>query len=556
MKYALIGFNCRFTHSCLSLFYLRNELKKHAGEIDISLYQYTINDPYYATLARLGAIKADAYFFSVYIWNADRIIRITRDLSIICPSARFILGGPQIAALQLEVLPPQTTLVAGEIEGIDPSFYTDLRDHTLRSTYRAAKAKNFPSPYEAEDFDKELANRHIYYESSRGCPYSCTYCLSSSEPGVRNKPVDQVKEELMPIIEARPQKLRFIDRTFNASAKRTLEIWNFLQKESNGTSFHFEISPDLFSEEMFSFLASLFPGFFQFEIGIQSTNQETLDAISRKTDLDTSFKNIRRLVELDTIHIHIDLILGLPHETFASFGRSFDDIFSLLPHYIQMGLLKILPDTPLSKQTGEFSIRHCAHPPYEVISTRWMNNDKLTMLYWFGECVESFYNNRFFRTFFRYLRDRSQNGFRFFLDLLNTCMEENFFGKARTQRLMSKILYQFIESDAKGDMLQELLRYDWLRSGHRFLPDHLNNVDVSLKEERDRLWKTLPQNYPPLYTSRSRNSFLKQSLFVSFSGRTLQLLGFRENAEKSGILCFLQTQEATALALHKVVFFP
>ncbi len=269
MHLTLIAFNCRYTHSCLSLFYVRQELLKKLNDADISLHQFTINDPYYATLINISAIISDAYLFSVYIWNATYTKRLIEDLAQIRPETPIIIGGPQARALYGDNLPPYICLVEGEIEGISKEFFADLQKNSLAPIYQSVKATSFPSPYSTQDFSNHLANRHIYYESSRGCPYSCSYCLSASEPGIRNKPLTQVKTELKEILRHLPQTIRFVDRTFNASATRTLDIWQFLLDESQQTTFHFEISPDLFTDEMFSFLEKIPIGLFQFEIGIR-----------------------------------------------------------------------------------------------------------------------------------------------------------------------------------------------------------------------------------------------------------------------------------------------
>jgi radical SAM superfamily enzyme YgiQ (UPF0313 family) len=548
MRFALIGFNCRFTHSCLSLFYLRQELLKNIDDVDININQFTINDPYYSTLMQISGLRADAFFFSVYIWNAVIIKRIINDLAKIQPFSSFILGGPQALAISPDDLPANSTIVSGEIEGVDPSFYADLQGGSLRTSYHGARSKNFDSPFTANDFSAQLANRHIYYESSRGCPYSCSYCISSLEPGIRYKDMQKVRAELKEILAHKPQGLRFVDRTFNASGKRALEIWQFLRDISQGTTFHFEISPDLFSEEMFLFLQTIPPQLFQFEIGIQSTHAKTLAAINRESSISTALDNIKRLVQLNTVHLHVDLILGLPQETFATFGESFNDIFSVGPHYIQMGLLKVLPHAPLSRQLAEFSMQHCDYPPYEVLATRWLTHNELAELFWFGECVEAFYNNRYFRAFFRFLQRKGREGFQFFLELLDSCRKRNFFNRAKTQLLMSEILCDFIRNDPRGGLLHELLIYDWLRSGHRFLPDHLG--PHLLREVKNQLWRELPQELLPFYNNAGRSNFFKQTLFVKFSGETLQELGLTDGEE--GVLCFLNEKENALLELHKV----
>ncbi len=551
MKLSLIAFNCRYTHSCLSLFYVRQELKNNVASAEITLNQFTINDPYYSTLIHISNEKTDAFFFSVYIWNAEYLKRLITDLAAIRPKTPIIIGGPQAAALFTKAGHHPICLVQGEIEAVPQHFYADLTADSLKPEYIAGSAELFPSPYLDSDFTKHLANRHIYYESSRGCPYSCSYCLSASESGIRNKSLATVKKELAEILAHHPQTVRFVDRTFNASIERTLEIWNFLLTHAKETTFHFEISPDLFSEEMFSFLEKIPIGLFQFEIGIQSTNPQTLSAINRKTNIQKVQKNIRRLVELDTMHLHVDLILGLPYEDTNSFKKSFDTVFSLRPHYIQMGLLKILPNTPISRQTQEFSIHHCEQPPYEALSTKWLSHQELTSLYWIGECMEAFYNNRYFASFFAFIQKTGVSGFDFFSDMHETCVQFDLFNRAKTQRLMSRILYEISKKHSCSKLLTELLRFDWLRSGHRFLPDHLS-PDL-LREDKKQLWSQMPQEYPPLYTVKTRNTFFKQSLFLIFSSEALEELGLVKDMQQNlATVCFLNEKEKSVFQLTKV----
>ena len=556
MHLTLIAFNCRYTHSCMGLFYVRQHLLSNIHDADVSLHQFTINDPYYATLITISGMNSDAYFFSVYIWNAIYTKRLIEDLAQIRPETPIILGGPQAHALYGDTPPAHICIVNGEIEGIDTDFFSDLRKKSLAPIYQSVQADSFPSPYNTTDFRSHLANRHIYYESSRGCPYSCSYCLSASKPGIRNKPLEQVKTELGQILYHLPQTVRFVDRTFNASVERTLAIWQFLLEESQETTFHFEISPDLFTDEMFSFLEKIPAGLFQFEIGIQSTHPPTLSAINRKTNIAKVQENITRLVQLDTIHLHVDLILGLPFETAASFKHSFDTVFAMRPHYIQMGLLKILPETPISRQTGEYEIIHCNHPPYETLATRWLNSNELTELYWLGECMEAFYNNRYFISFFNCLHQNRQSGFDFFTRLLTVCRKFDFFQRAKTQKLMSRILFESLQQAPENrELLTELLRFDWLRSGHRFLPDHL--TPALLGEHKKNLWASMPQELLPLYTEKTRNTFFKKSLFLQFSSAALHQLGVIHDRKKQpGILCFLTTKEKSVFSLTKYALMP
>jgi len=398
----LIAFNGRFIHSCLALFYVRAELERNLPDCQPEIMQYTINDPYYPTLREIGSGEPAALFFSVYIWNSLYIQRLLNDLIKLLPNTPLILGGPQAKALALNLAPEvecHCTVVTGEIEGVDRSFYRDLEGNRLQREYDCSKVSSFKSPYRQEDFAGPLKNRNIYYESSRGCPFGCTYCLSAVEKGVRHLPLSQVYQEIRDILRHGPKVIRFVDRTFNDLPERALDIWRFLLDQPGETLFHFEMAPDRFTEEMFRVLDQVGPGRFQFELGIQSTNLQTLVAINRKCDPAKLEHNISRLAVLDTIHIHLDIILGLPHEGRASFARSFADVFRLGPHYIQMGLLKILPDTPISRSIEEYGLLVCEDPPYEILANHWLTKVELEDLYWLGECFEAFHNNRFFKSF-------------------------------------------------------------------------------------------------------------------------------------------------------------
>jgi radical SAM superfamily enzyme YgiQ (UPF0313 family) len=553
MLFKLIGLNGRFIHSCLALFYVRAELEDNLPDCRPEIMQFTINDPYYPTLRRIGSGEPAALFFSVYIWSSKYIQRLIGDLVKLLPSTPIILGGPQSAALARELAPDVSchcVFVPGEIEGIEKAFYRDLAAGRLKRGYNCSKGAIFKNPYRPDDFDGPLKNRQIYYESSRGCPFSCTYCLSASEKGVRHLPVSQVYEEIKNILRFGPKVIRFVDRTFNDLPERALDIWRFLIEQPGETLFHFEMAPDRFTEEMFEFLRQAEPGRFQFELGIQSTNPQTLEAINRKCELAKLAPNIRRLVSLDSIHIHLDLILGLPFEDRTAFKGSFMDVFELGPHYIQMGLLKVLPDTPMSKDVEVYGMMVCTNPPYEIMANKWLDTGQLEELFWFGECVEAFFNNRFFRSLWDYLRRTGEDISVFFEALLSLCRKKGFFDLAPTQELMSALLLELSERRPDQGLLRELLVFDWLRCGHHFLPVHLEQEPLAVQKKR--LWKDMPQNYEPHYDYRSRDEFFKQGVFVQFSGRLLQETGLSD-ADEPGHVCFLPAREARVFRHSRVV---
>ncbi len=528
----LVSINCRYSHSCLALFYVRNALEQHLPGHSLLFSQCTINDPYYPTLLRISRERSEAVFFSVYIWNHAVVRRLINDLARLRPDLAIILGGPQGQALG--ELPEQCTLFWGEIEGAPQEFYHDLQQGRLQNLYRAEKASSFLSPYREEDFTGALKHRQLYYESSRGCPFSCSYCLSSGSKGVRHKPIELVKEELTALIAAKPMIIKLVDRTFNDHPERALALWQFIIDQAKQVRFHFEIAPDRFTEPMFDQLATVPCDQFQFEIGIQSFHAQTLAAVNRKMDLEATCRNIQRLLALDTIHLHVDLILGLPFETEKSFQDSFNQVFRLGPHYIQLGLLKVLPETAIARQAEEFGLIFCSEPPYEVLATRWLDHQQLSDLYELCECTEFFYNNRFFRSLWQYLLQTGEEPFAFFVELLRLCRQYNFFQVSRTHKLMIWILADLVGKREDGALLLDLLRYDWLRCGHRSLPEYLETT--SQPALRNRLRESLPQNVEELFTYQTRVEFLKQASFIELSQEAMVFLGLTNQENRLNML--------------------
>ena len=544
--YHLVSINCRYSHSCLALFYLRNELEVYCSDIPLRISQLTINDPYYDTLLRLTSTPAKALFFSVYIWNHNYIQRLIRDICSVLPGLPIILGGPQ--ASSMGDLPDQCTVVSGEIEAIDRRFYKDLAEGQLRSHYDAGSSKRFPSPYKSEDFDELLKHRQLYYESSRGCPFRCSYCLSSLTKSVRHKPLEQVKSELLEMIRARPIIIKFVDRTFNDDLERALEIWQFLAQNGQGVRFHFEIAPDRFNHKMLEFLAALPCNLFQFEMGIQSCTEAVLRAVNRKMNLDQAVNNIKALVRMNNINLHLDLILGLPFETVDSFHRSFNTVFRLEPHYIQLGLLKVLPGTKLARSVNEYGLSVCHQPPYEALATRWLDHKQLAGLYELCECAESFYNTRFFKSVWRYLVQKQEDMFLFFSDLLNICRGNDFFQLAPTQKLMTFMLFELSEKRSDKELLHDLLRYDWFRCGQKNLPGFLELV--SQAEIRKKLNLILPQNLEGVFDYQSRAEFFKKSSFLIPSAKVAKILGM---PDRHSVMVFLAEQETGVVAYNKLI---
>lgn len=561
MQIKIVALNARFTHSCLALFHVRNELEKNCPGVETELCQLTINDSYYETLLRLSYGKPDYVFFSAAVWNSERVEQLILDLKQCLPDCGVVVGGPQAVVIGRHLAVP-CTVVSGDMEALSASFYRDLESKRLQTIYGGSflrmENRLLVSPYREEDFGSHLQNRNIYYESSRGCPFSCSYCLSSAEQGVYHKPLPQVEQELCQILAHKPATLRFVDRTFNDQPARVLAIWEFLMMQNVETLFHFEISPDRFTEEMFAFLQTVPAGRFQFEIGVQSTHQPTLKAVSRSMDRRTALDNIIRLGRLNTIHLHADLILGLPFETRENFGRSFTDLFGTGAHYLQMGLLKLLPGTAISRDADSWGYVSCSQPPYAVLANQWMGHTDLQELYWFCECVEKFVNNRYFPSLWAYLRRRGEDVFVFFQGLLRLCQQENFFSLAPTQEFLGRLLQIYVTEREDGPLLLEFMRYDWLRCGHRYLPSclQLERAEDQPQAVKDALFQLSTADpaglFETLFEKGGRNHFFKTGFFLRFSGQCLRELGF-SLVGAQGVVVFLSEKEESLYRLNKTI---
>lgn len=560
-KIKLVGLNARYTHSCLALFYVRNELEKHCPEIACELMQFTINDNYYESLLRLTAGDPDYVFFSASIWNSSLIEKLILDINLCLPGCRVVIGGPQAGIIGERLGVKACTVVLGEIEAVGSQFFTDVENGSLQDRYKGSffslKDRFFDYPYRSDDFDGHLQNRHIYYESSRGCPFGCTYCLSAAEKGVVHKEMGVVERELTDILSHKPKVVRFIDRTFNDRPDRALAIWKFLAAQKCETLFHFEIAPERFTPEMFTFLATVVAGRFQFELGIQSTHIPTLEAVNRRVDPGDAHSTVATLAKAGNIHLHVDLILGLPFETLESFSHSFRDIFAMGAHYIQMGLLKILPDTPICHGANEYGYLHSAEPPYSILKTKWMDHRVLSQLYWFSECVEKFMNNRYFLSLWRYLQNKNEDIYLFFCDILKACQERSFFQLAATQELMCKIIVRVIAGRADSKLIIDLLRYDWLRCGFRYLPDAIKDEfwQARPEETKSALYKSMPTELEGVYRTNNRNQFFRKSFFLQLSRDALAQLNLDSDSD-SGCLCILPEREGGLYNFNKVLVLP
>lgn len=421
MKVLLVGINAKYIHSNLAIHSLSAYADRYKNNIEI--VEYTINHYKDFILGDIFKKKPDVIGFSCYIWNIEMVIGIMGELYKVLPHIQIWLGGPEVSYRPSELL-EEYPYVKGIMVGEGEKSFLNLMEHyidykkplseirgilyredngTIKTNSPAEIMDMSTIPFPFEDLDK-FENRIIYYESSRGCPFSCSYCLSSVEKRVRFRDVDLVKEELKHFLDCKVPQVKFVDRTFNCNHKHTMEIWKFIYENDNGiTNFHFEIAADLLNETELDLIGKMRPGLIQLEIGIQSTNPETLNAIDRTMDLEKLAKIVDRINKNENVHQHLDLIAGLPFENYESFGRSFNEVYAMRPNQLQLGFLKLLSGTVMDQKKGEYNIVYQESPPYEVLYTKWLGFDEILRLKIIEEMVEVYYNSNQFIYSLKYL---------------------------------------------------------------------------------------------------------------------------------------------------------
>ena len=409
MKTVLCALNAKYSHSSLALY----NLKKYCAEFDVSVKEYTINQDLSWVYSDLTGARADVYGFSCYIWNITQTLDLADRVKKALPGAKIMLGGPEAGknAAAMFAAGFVDYVILGEGEEATRGLLCALSQNQSPETVagiafrkNGTVIENPPAPpvceipfaYDEENIEN-FSGRLVYYESSRGCPFGCTYCLSCLDKSVRFSNLEKVKRELLFFIRHNVPIVKFVDRTFNADKRRTLEIMRFLLENKKNTLFHFEMSADLFDEEFLAFLKNVPKGLFQFEIGIQSTNPKTLEAICRRSNVKKALAAVSRIVALGTIHVHLDLIAGLPYENFESFHRSFNQVYAVRPHMLQLGFLKLLHGTPLRHDAKLHGYRATSTPPYEVLTNNYLSPGEICELKSIENAVEKYYNSGVFQ---------------------------------------------------------------------------------------------------------------------------------------------------------------
>ena len=494
MKILLVAVNAKYIHSNLGIYslkaYARQQLEadppRTQDPVTIELAEYTINHQLDACLQDLYRRKPDVIGFSCYIWNIESIRSLAADIRKLLPHVPLWLGGPEVsydARKVLQDMPFITGVMKGEGEETfaqlvryyvdngteDPADCGKVRGQGLSRltglTYRGPDGaitdtgirpvmdlSRIPFSYDCIKLE-ELEHRIIYYESSRGCPFSCSYCLSSIDKQIRFRNLDLVKEELLFFLNAGVPQVKFVDRTFNCKKSHAMAIWRWIQEHDNGvTNFHFEIAADLLGEEEMELLAGMRPGLVQLEIGVQTTNVQALEAIRRKTDIDEIRRITSRINAGRNVHQHLDLIAGLPYEGMESFQKSFDDVYSMEPEQLQLGFLKVLKGSYMEEKAPDYGLVYSSTPPYEVLSTRWLSYDRILELKTVEDMVD--YNSRQFTCTLKALEKEFPSPYQMFLAMGEYYQKHGLTGMNHSRIARYEILFAMIEEYLHGPSVE------------------------------------------------------------------------------------------------------
>ena len=503
MNIILTAMNAKYIHSNLAVYSLRAYAKAYKEEISIA--EYTINQQTDEILMNLYKRRPDMLCFSCYIWNLTYVENVIREIKKLLPDLPIWVGGPEVSYDAREVLrrlPEVTGVMMGEgeetflellehyhLEGKDLSeiagiAYRDEGGQIQENPWRPVIGlSTVPFVYEdMSDFEHKI----IYYESSRGCPFSCSYCLSSVDKCLRFRDLDLVKKELQFFIDEEVPQVKFVDRTFNCNHKHAMEIWKYILEHDKGiTNFHFEVAADLLNEEELQLIESMRPGLIQLEIGVQSTNEVTIREIRRTMKFAEVARIVQRIQKNCNIHQHLDLIAGLPYEGLESFQKSFDDVYGLHPEQLQLGFLKVLKGSYMDKQRDVYGLVCKSKPPYEVLSTKWLSYDDILQLKMVEEMVEVYYNSGQFAHTLRRLEQEFESAFMLYVKLGAYYEKRGLFGISHTRIARYEILLDFIQSLCTGQeaLYLELLTFDlYLRENVKNRPDFAGESRISKEE--------------------------------------------------------------------------
>lgn len=533
MKILLAACNAKYIHSNLAVY----DLKAYSSDYDehVILREYTINQPKDEILKDIYSSGADVVCFSCYIWNISFVRELIRDLVKILPKTAFWAGGPEVsydAEKFLTEMPEMTGVMVGEGEKTFHDlleFYIDGKDSLEEISgiaYRTGdkiihngwrELMDLSSiPFVYEHLEK-FENRIIYYESSRGCPFSCSYCLSSIDKKLRFRDLELVKKELQFFLDHRVPQVKFVDRTFNCKHEHAMTIWKYILEHDNGvTNFHFEISADLLREEEMELMSQMRPGLIQLEIGVQSTNPETIRAIHRHMDLKKLEHCVNRVHSFRNIHQHLDLIAGLPYEDYDTFHQSFNDVYRMKPDQLQLGFLKVLKGSLMQKEAEVYGIVYKEKEPYEVLSTNWLTYGEVLKLKMVESMVEVYYNSGQFWHTLEYLVPFEKDAFTFY-EKLGSFYEKKGYSEISHSRMRRyEILLEYLqeETDVPTEVAAQKMLYDL------YLREKLKKRPVFAPDQKQ--YETAVWNY------RKNNQVSKTAHIEVFENGTVILFDYEK----------------------------
>ena len=515
MKTLIIALNSKYIHPSLAPWYLKYTCGNSCGDIEV--LEYTINDDMEWVLSKIYSEKPDVAAFSCYIWNINHTLKIAENLKKVIPNITIILGGPEVSYTPEEIMKEKSIIdfiICGEGEESFKNLLSRLYNNLNRQQFYEIEGlcyRNYgkiiydgkycqtkdldtiPSPYTNEMLASLENNKIVYYEASRGCPFSCSYCISSTFDGVRYFSMQRVKDELLRLIQAGVRQVKFVDRTFNCNRERAKEIIRFIISNSKETNFHFEVAGDLFDDEMLQLLWEVPEGIIQLEIGIQTINTVTLSEINRKTHINKVFDNINKLRSKDNIHIHLDLIAGLPYEDYSSFKNSFNNVYVLEPHQLQLGFLKMLKGSFIRTQSEKHEYRFREYPPYEVLYNKYISFSEMSELKGIEEVFERYYNSGRFINSLKFIINNFFNSpFQFYREFYLYNLKHGYLDKPISAREQYTVLINFIEYIVKNldlqhiqhmeksffkNIMNDLLKLDYLSTNNTGnLPEGINRV--------------------------------------------------------------------------------
>lgn len=537
MNVLLTTLNSKFIHTNLAIRYIREYSRYLEGEnYKLYLKEYTINNSIDFIMKDIFKKKLDIIVFSVYIWNVEDVIRICENIKKVNPSVKIALGGPEVTydvEDAMKKYPYIDYIFYGEGEVIYRDFIISMIDNkdvsdVLGISYRDEDGNiiindqmplienldDIPSPYENIDIE-EYKNKIVYFESSRGCPFNCQYCLSSAIKGLRYFSVDRIKRDLKNLIDANVSQIKFIDRTFNANRRIAKEIMTFLMENDNGyTTYHFEVTAHLIDDGMLDFLKNCKPGLFQFEIGVQSTNEKTLLEVGRTDDFERLSKVVKRIGGYRNIHQHLDLIAGLPYEDYKRFSKSFDDVFSLGIECLQLGFLKMIKGTGIRNRSDVHGYKYKNYPPYEILSNNYMSYDEIIRLKDIEEILEVYYNSGNFKTSVRYVIDNYyERPFLFFENFAIFFDSKGYFDISHNRNRLYEIFLEFFEEVVGYNVKKDKrLRNNITNKTQKEDEGFIDSIDNKAKKEDNGAKKEINES------KKEGNEVKKEGIECSLSG--------------------------------------